>query len=225
MNSVTLIVHLREKLQMQKFVSKLTVQMIRKGASELSPVGERRQVTLLFSDVRSFSSLTERLSAEEIVRLINIYLDLQARIVEENNGIVDKFMGDQIMALFVDDDQTDTAVHAAVEIQRSIHELNDRRRRVGEMVLNVGCGLNSGSAVMGNMGSANRLDYTVIGDVVNLASRLCAIARPGQIIVPREMISELKNEYATIDLDSVHVKGRSQMMDICEIDYDHAIIM
>ena len=223
----SMIVHLREKLQMQKFVSKLTVQMIRKrsGSSELQPVGERREVTLLFSDVRSFSMMTEQLGPEEVVKLINIYLDLQSRIIEENNGIVDKFMGDQVMAIFIGETQADDALHAAVEIQRSIRELNKRRRRKGEVVLTIGCGLNIGQAVMGNMGSQSRLDYTVIGDVVNLSSRLCALAKPGQIIAPIEMVDRLNGEYPTIRLNPVLVKGRSQPVDIFEVDYDRAIIM
>lgn len=222
-----MIVHLREKLQMQKFVSKLTVQMIRKrsGSSDLQPVGERREVAMLFSDIRSFSAITEQLGPEEVVKLINIYLDLQSRIIEENDGVVDKFMGDQVMAIFIGETQADDALHSAVEIQRSIRELNKRRKRKGEVSLTVGCGLNIGSVVMGNMGSLNRLDYTVIGDVVNLASRLCALAKPGQIIAPIEMVDRLNGEYPTVRLDPVLVKGRSLPVEIFEVDYDRAIIM
>ncbi|MBN1542179.1 HAMP domain-containing protein [candidate division KSB1 bacterium] len=223
----SMIVHLREKLQMQKFVSKLTVQMIKKRstARDLLPVGERRGVTLLFSDVRNFSSLTEQLTPEEIIELINIYLDIQSRVIEENNGVVDKYMGDQIMAIFQGENMADNAVHAAVQIQRSIRELNKRRRRNGEVVLTVGCGLHIGSVVMGNMGSKNRMDYTVIGDIVNLASRLCAVAKPGQIIAPIEMVDKLDGEYPTIRLNPIRVKGRRQIVEIFEVDYDRAIIM
>ncbi len=223
----SMIVHLREKLQMQKFVSKLTVQMIQKRSDmpELTSDGERRTATLLFSDIRSFSAMTERLGAEEIVKLINIYLNLQAKIVEECGGIVDKYMGDQVMAIFIGKNQADAALNAAVEIQRSIRELNKRRDRKSEVVLTVGVGLHTGPVVMGNMGSKNRLDYTVIGDVVNLASRLCALAKPGQIIIPSEMIPKLTGEYTTIRLDSVKVKGRTLPVEIYEIDYDHAIII
>jgi adenylate cyclase len=89
----------------------------------------------------------------------------------------------------------------------------------------VGCGCNAGSAVMGNMGSKNRLDYTVIGDVVNLAARLCGIAKPGQIIAPIEMVDSFEIEFPTIRLKPVSIKGRSQPVEIFEVDYDHAIIM
>ncbi len=223
-----MIVQLREKLQMQKFVSKLTLQMIRSssnGEGKPAAAGQKREITVLFSDVRSFSAMTERLGAEETIKLINIYLDLQARIIEENNGIVDKFMGDEVMALFLGDRQADTAIHAAVEIQRSIRELNLRRRRNGEVTLQVGCGLHIGEAILGHMGSQDRLDYTVIGEVVNLASRLCALAKPGQIIVPREMVGQLNGEYPTIHLNSVQVKGRTQLVEMYEVDYDRSMIV
>ena len=222
-----MMVHLREKLQMQKFVSKLTVQMIQKRSrsDDLLPVGERRDVTLLFSDIRNFSVMTKRLGPEEIVKLINIYLDLQARIIEENDGIVDKFVGDQVMAIFLGPNQVDKAIHTAVEIQRSIRKLNFSREQKGDVTLHVGCGLNFGPAVMGNMGSKNRLDYTVIGDVVNLAAALCAIAKPKQIIAPIEMADKLNGEYPTIRLNPVWVKGRSQPIDVFEVDYFHALIM
>jgi class 3 adenylate cyclase len=223
-----MIVQLREKLQMQKFVSKLTLQMIRSssnGEGRPASAGQKREITVLFSDVRSFSAMTERLGAEETIKLINIYLDLQARIIEENNGIVDKFMGDQVMAIFLGDRQADTAIHAAVEIQRSIRELNTRRRRNGEVTLQVGCGLHIGEAILGHMGSQDRLDYTVIGEVVNLGSRLCALAKPGQIIVPGEMVGQLNGEYPTIHLSSVQVKGRTQLVEMYEVDYDRSMIV
>ncbi|MBN2357517.1 HAMP domain-containing protein [candidate division KSB1 bacterium] len=221
-----MIVHLREKLQMQKFVSSLTMQMIHKrsDATEWPPVGEKREITVLFSDVRSFSQLTEKLGAEEVVKLINIYLDLQAQIVEEHDGIVDKFMGDQIMAIFLGEDQADRAIQASVSIQRAIGELNHKSSKKGQVVLEVGCGLHIGEAILGHMGSQNRLDYTVIGDVVNLAARFCALAKPGQIIVPLEMVRQLNGKQSTVRLQRVKVKGRSQPVEIFEVDYDRDII-
>ena len=162
---------------------------------------------------------------EDTVSLINIYLDLQSRVIEEGNGVVDKFMGDQVMAIFMGETMADDAVNAAVAIQRWIRELNKRRLKKKQVILNVGIGLNDGMVVMGNMGSQNRLDYTVIGDAVNLAARLCAIAKPGQIIAPISIAESLSKTYPTIRLESVMVKGRSTPVDIFEIDYDRAIIM
>jgi len=222
----TMITHLREKLQMQKYISKLTVQMIRKGAlAELPPEGEKREVTILFTDVRNFTLLTERLGAEEIVKLINIYHELQARIIDENNGFVDKFYGDQVMSIFIAKSQADDAIHAAVEIQKSIKLLNKKRAAESKVTLTVGCGVNIGKAILGKMGSKSRLDYTVIGDVVNVASRLCSIAKPGQILAPEPMASRLNNDYPTIKLDPVVVKGKREPVSIIEIGYEQVLIM
>lgn len=221
-----MIKHLYEKLYMQKFVSKYTIKMIRDRYSNGLPLeGESRNVTLLFSDIRNFSALTERLTPKEIVKLVNVYLDVQSQIVEINHGVVDKFMGDQIMAIFEGEDQADNAVKTAVEIQRSIRHLNERREELGVTTLTVGIGINSGNAVLGNMGSKNRMDYTLIGDVVNLSARLCAIAKPGQIIAPIELADNLKGNYPTTQLNPVWVKGRSKPVATFEVDYDHAIIM
>ena len=101
-------------------------------------------------------------------------------------------MGDQIMAIFEGENQADHAVKTAVDIQRAIRHLNERREELGVTTLTVGIGINSGDAVLGNMGSKNRMDYTLIGDVVNLSARLCAIAKPGQIIAPIELADDLK---------------------------------
>lgn len=222
----TMIKHLHEKLYMQKFVSKYTIKMIRdRYANGLPLEGESREVTLLFSDVRNFSNLTERLSPREIVKLINAYLDVQAQIVETNHGVVDKFMGDQIMAIFEGRNQADNAIKTGIEIQRAMRILNSKRSRIGATTLTVGIGINTGTAVLGNMGSKNRMDYTVIGDVVNLAARLCAIAKPGQIIASIEMADKLKGDYPSTQLNPVWVKGRSKPVATFEVDYDHAVSM
>lgn len=222
----SMIKHLHEKLYMQKFVSKYTIKMIRDRYSNGQSLdGESRDITILFSDVRRFSNLTEKLSAKEIVKLINVYLNVQAQIIEKNHGVVDKFIGDQVMAIFDGKDQADYAIKTAVEIQRAIRVLNTKRAELGAKTLNLGIGVNAGPAVMGNMGSKNRMDYTVIGDVVNLAARLCAIAEPGQIIAPIEMADKLSGNYPTTQLNPVWVKGRSKPIATFEVDYDHAIIM
>ncbi len=222
-----MVMHLREKLQMQKFVSKLTVQMIKeRGGTRLRPAeGERHHVTILFSDVRNFTTIAERLEPEQIVRLINVYFHLQTEIIEKHGGVVDKFMGDQIMAIFPSRNMLESAVAAAVEIQRRLRELNKKRSAAGEVILEVGIGINQGYAVLGNMGSRHRMDYTVIGDVVNIAARLCSIAKAGQIIASLGALKALNGKYPTNRLQPIIVKGRSTPIEICEIDYDRDVIM
>ena len=217
--------HLREKLEMQKFVSKLTVQMIREreGSHLRLAEGERHYVTILFTDVRNFTTIAERLEPEQIVRLINIYFHLQTEIIEKHGGIVDKFMGDQIMAIFPSRHMLDNAVSAAVETQKRIRALNRRRIASGEVILEVGIGINHGDAVLGNMGSKHRMDYTVIGDVVNIAARLCSIAKAGQIIASLIAVKSLNGKYPTTRLQPIIVKGRSKPIEICEVDYEREL--
>jgi len=216
---------MREKKHMQKFLSKFTMRAIQDGSllSSLPKSINRRKVTLLFSDIRRFSELTEKLAPEQIVELINVYLDVQATIIEKNGGVVDKFIGDEVMAIFDGTDQSDIALQTAIEIQRTIQKLNRKRLKHGQTILTVGVGVHTGFAVMGNMGSQNRMDYTVIGDVVNLARYLCAIAKPGQILAPTQMTRYLTKEYTTKPLSSVRVKGRKSPVELFEIEYEHAL--
>jgi adenylate cyclase len=218
--------HLREKMQMQKFVSPLTVDMIRNSVRRkgMKQKAARREVAVLFSDVRKFSTIAERLAPEDIVKLINVYFDIQALIIEKHNGIVDKFMGDQIMAIFQDEQMADNTLTAAVDIQRKIKQINQERRSKRLITLEVGIGINNGFAVLGNMGSTNRMDYTVIGDVVNVASRLCADAEAGQIITSYDLARRVDGSYPTSRLKSVVVKGRSKSIEVCEVDYDRDIL-
>jgi adenylate cyclase len=215
-----MVAELREKFHMQKFVSKLTVQMLRRraGHEDLLREGERRRVTILFSDVRGFTAVTQRLEPEKVVKLINVYFDVQTRVIERHGGIVDKFIGDQIMAIFEGEGMEANAVRAGVEIQTSLRELNDQRRLHGKVILEVGIGINQGPAVVGNMGSKNRMDYTVIGDVVNLAARLCALARPGQIIAAESVINNTDGEFRVSRSRPIRFKGLHRAIDICEID-------
>ncbi|MGQ9854236.1 MAG: adenylate/guanylate cyclase domain-containing protein [Candidatus Oleimicrobiaceae bacterium] len=219
---------LRELLHMQKFVSKLTVDMIRKRAAMGDPPatgGELRHCTVLFSDIRNFSAITASLPPEQVVGLINIYLDAQAEIIERNGGVVDKFIGDQVMAIFLGPNMADNAIRAAVEIQRAIRTLNSKRLRARQVVLEVGIGLNDGPAVVGNMGSSSRMDYTVIGDVVNVANRLCTLAKPGQIITSAHLVQNLVGSYPLVRLAPLPVKGKKEPVEVLEIDYDRAIVM
>ena len=222
-----MLTHLREKVQMQKFVSKLTVEMIQgsRDAKMEPQEGNRRYTTIFFSDIRNFSTYAELSEPEQIIKLINIYFDVQTQIIEANGGVVDKFMGDQIMALFQVPKGVENAVRASVEIQRAVRELNKQRDAAGELPLWIGIGINHGLAVIGKMGSKNRMDYTVIGDVVNIANRLCSLARAGQIVVEYSLTRRLNGHYAFTRLEPIYVRNRMKPVDICEIDYDRDIVM
>ncbi|MBN2091280.1 HAMP domain-containing protein [candidate division KSB1 bacterium] len=217
-----MVIGLREKFQMEKFVSKTTVRMIEKygGTLELPQKSEKKEISVLFSDVRKFSLISEKHSPEEVVKLINIYLDLQAQIIEQNKGIVDKFVGDLIMGVFESDSHEKNALKAAVGIQKAICGLNRKRIEDNKVILEVGVGLNSGPAVLGRMGSQDRMDYSVVGSIVNVASYLCDRAKPRQILVTDNFIEKAQGIFIARSLDPIPSKGNNSKINVFEIDYE-----
>ncbi len=213
----------RENLHMQKFISALTMQMIRRRSRlKLSDDEsmEKRQIAVLFSDIRSFTTVSEKLEPESLVKLINIYFDLQTKIIEKYGGIVDKFVGDQIMALFLEEQMADQAVQAAIEIQKEIRKLNVKRKKSNKEILQVGIGIHYGPVMIGSMGTKTRMDYTAIGDTVNLGARLCSIAKPGQIVIPQRIIRQLKGSYSIVKMEPLILKGRNRPVQLYSVNYE-----
>jgi len=213
-----MILSLREKLLMEKYLSQSTVLSIKehRDVTQLKLGGERKYVTALFSDARGFTALSEKLSPEEVVSLMNIYLNLQTTVIHQCGGIVDKFVGDEVMAIFEGRGMEVYAVRAAVEIQNYCRALNASRAVAGEKQINIGIGLNSGDVVMGNMGSEDHMDYTVIGDNINVAARLCGVAQPGQVLVSKATATEVGNQATWKELSPVQVKGKDQPIPVAE---------
>ncbi len=214
-----MILSLREKLHMEKYLSGAAVQSIKRhrDATHLKLGGERKYVTALFSDVRGFTAMSEKMTPEEAVKLLNIYLNLQARVIRQWGGVVDKFLGDGVLAIFEGRGKEINAVRAAVEIQRYCRALNEARSVAGKKQIHMGIGLNSGVAVMGNIGSEDRMDYTVIGDTINVASRLCSVARPGQVLISKTVADEIHDLAVVAKLRPVTVKGKSRPVEIHEV--------
>jgi len=213
-----MVLSLREKFYMEKYLSHSTLKRIRKArdTSDLKLGGERKYVTALFSDVRGFTSMSEQMSPEEVVEVLNVYLNMQAGIIGSRGGIVDKYVGDEIMAIFEGKDQELNAVRAAVEIQRFGKTLNRARTTLGKKQMSVGIGINSGDVVMGNMGSQERMTYTAIGDNINLAARLCSAAGAGQIVITKQVADELGREATLKKMEPITVKGRETLVEVFE---------
>ena len=213
-----MITSLREKLLMEKYLSQSTVLNIKehRDVSRLKLGGERKYVTALFSDARGFTALSEKMSPEEVVRIMNVYLNLQTTVIHQWGGIVDKFVGDEVMAIFEGRGMELNAVRAAMEIQSYCRALNEARAASGERTINIGIGLNSGDVVMGNMGSEDHMDYTVIGDNINIAARLCGVAQPGQVLVSKAIADAVGDQASWRTLPPVMVKGKDQPIGIAE---------
>lgn len=199
---------LRERADMQKFVSQSTLEMIQSRAKKSS--GERRRLTILFSDVRGFSRFAEQRPPEPAIEWLNRCLGMQADLVRKHNGDVDKFVGDAVFALFGGEDMAFDAVRCAVEIQRQMATLDapDDER------LEVGIGIVTGEVILGSMGSLDRLDYTAIGNQVNLCSRLCAMAGPREILLADSTYRLVRDLVTAERLEALAVRGLAHPVDV-----------
>lgn len=214
-----MILKLREKLHMEKYLSRSTLQLIKKlrDSDKLRLGGERRHVAVLFTDIRGFTAMTEISDPEEVLTLLNIYLNLQAEVIYQRNGVVDKFVGDAVMAIFTGEHAEYDATLAAQEIRNFIATLNDARGAHGKRQMTVGIGLNAGTVIMGNMGSERQMDYTVIGDPINTAARLCSEAHGGQVIMSLAVVEKLGERCLSKRLEPVSVKGKRAALEIHEL--------
>ncbi len=216
-----MVVYLKENKEMQKFVSKETVSMIKSTAQSSSEVelgGERKTMTLFFSDIRGFTAMSETMKPEDVVQVCNDYLDLQSVIIEKCGGDIDKFVGDEIMARFSGENHIQNSIQAAIEIQKKMNEINFEREKQNLRVVQVGIGLNTGDVIVGSMGSHKRMDFTAIGDAVNLAARLCSAAEGGHILVSKVIYDNSGTfQKSFIEKEPIKVKGKVEPIKIYDI--------
>jgi adenylate cyclase len=208
-----------------KYVSPQLLEQIMERDVKLG--GERKELTILFSDIRGFTSISEALSPEDLVDFLNSYFTRVTRIIMDEKGLVDKFIGDAIMAFWnapiSDAHHADHAVIAALGMKEQLALIREEH---GDKYpkLDVGIGLNTGDAVVGNVGSSERLSYTAIGDCVNLASRLEGLTKEYgvHIIISENTKRKLKQSFALRELDRVKVKGKKEPVVIFEVVGKHA---
>ena len=185
--------------------------------------GQTSEATVLFSDIRSFTTLTESLGAQGTVALLNDYFEIMVGCITDKNGMLDKFIGDAIMAGFgvplPRDDAADSAVQAAINMITRLRAWNHERSAKNLMQVHMGVGINTDSVVTGNIGSSKRMDFTMIGDGVNLASRLEGACKvyDSQIIISELTKEKLKGIYALRELDRIVVKGKTRPVSIYEV--------
>ncbi|MDA8404906.1 MAG: adenylate/guanylate cyclase domain-containing protein [Desulfobacteraceae bacterium] len=175
---------------------------------------ERRQVTVLFADIRSFTTIAESMTAEDVVFLLNQYFSVMVDIIFKNNGLLDKFVGDQLVAVFglmeSSGNASENAIRTAIEMQDATEEMMRKRLQANLEIFDVGIGINTGVAIIGNIGSANRMDYTVIGDCVNVAARLEQMAVGGEIIIGEQTFLENSGQFTIESRGEVYVKNKME---------------
>ena len=175
-----MIAELGERLELMKFVSHGTMSAIQSADEGMSRGGIRKRVSVIFTDSRGYTEFSERVAPEVVIEALNEYFEVQNRIVVEHQGDVDKFIGDALVAVFEGEEMERRAVACSVQIIEAMQELLEK---FPDYNLHVGIGVASGEVVMGAMGAASRMDYTVLGSTVNLSARLCSKADPGQVLI------------------------------------------
>ncbi|MCA1584820.1 MAG: adenylate/guanylate cyclase domain-containing protein [Acidobacteria bacterium] len=217
----------REKRQVKKlfsrYVAKDVFDRLMTDPSLAALGGARRTMTVLFSDVRGFTAMSEKGTPEAVVGQLNEYFTRMVAVLFEHRGTLDKFVGDMVMALFgapLDDpDHADHAVQTAIAMSAALDELNDGWRAAGQPALDIGIGINTGDMVAGNIGSDTIMSYTVIGDAVNLGARLESLNKDygTRVIISESTRAALKGRYDIRPLGTVLVKGKSQPVEIFDL--------
>ena len=183
--------------------------------------GDKRRVAVLFSDIRGFTALSETMNAETMARLLTEYFTEMVECVFRHGGTLDKFIGDAVMAQWGapigEEDDCDRAMSAAIDMMDELERLNARWKTEGRPVIGIGIGLNVGDVFAGNIGSDRRLEYTVIGDPVNVSSRLCGAAAPGEILVSDYFRSSLRSPPPLEALPPMELKGKSQALPVFRV--------
>jgi adenylate cyclase len=216
---------LREKEMIKRafarYVAREVVDELLKDPEHLVLTGERRDVTVLFCDVRGFTPMSERLSPEEVVLLLNDFYDLMIEATFRHEGTLDKFLGDAVMAIFgapiAHADHTARAIRTALAMREGVERLSARRIQEGKDPITVGIGVSTGEAVAGTVGTQERMEYTVIGDSVNLAARLESVAKPMQVLISGRTYREVKEMVEARPLGVVRVKGKEEEVEVYEV--------
>jgi class 3 adenylate cyclase len=185
--------------------------------------GDRKTVTVLFSDIRDFTTITETRPADQLVHILNEYFTDMAKIIFENQGSLDKYIGDALVAVFGSlvhvENPAQNAVEASIQMMKTLPELNKHWTEEFDFSMDIGIGITTGEVFLGNIGSPERMEFTVIGDTVNVASRFSGLAKAGQILVTRETFSQLRKETRFVEHPPTEVKGKTGKLEVFEIQY------
>jgi adenylate cyclase len=212
---------LRQGVQLsalERFLSPAISRKITAEAADIRLGGESQRITLLFADVRGFTTMAEKMKPREAVEVLNEFFARMTNVIFEHDGTLDKYLGDGLMALFgapfALQNDAEAAVRAAVNMQKSLAELN---MISGKPPLNIGIGIHTGEAVVGFLGTERRMDYTAIGDTVNVASRLTSQAGPGQIVISTATYAQIGREIPCCQLSAMKLKGRDEPIEVHEV--------
>lgn len=196
----------------QKMLSPNLADLVASGELKVEKGGENRVATVLFADIRGFTTMSETTHASEILRMLNEYFEVMVDIIFRYEGTVDKFIGDAIMVIWGapvrHEDDPVRSVRAALAMRDVLNNFNRKRKSEGRQAIQVGIGINTGKLVAGYIGSTHTMSYSVIGDTVNTASRLCGAAGSGQILISESTYSHVQNIFSVTRLEPIVAKGK-----------------
>jgi len=205
------------KSTFKKYVSGNIVDELLQNESSLELGGTQSEVCVLFSDIRGFTALSEKMKPSDVVYLLNTYFESMIEVVFSNNGTLDKIIGDELMVLYgvplKNKNDSQSAVNTAIEMFKALEAFNKEIEKHDLPQLEIGIGINYGKVVSGNIGSKRQMNYTVIGDAVNLASRLCSHAKSGEVVISKSVLDRLNDYEGFKEQIPIKVKGKSQKID------------
>jgi adenylate cyclase len=213
-----------EAINRQKFQRMMSPNLAEKvlaGELEVEKGGRSLDATVVFADIRGFTSMSENQDAQQIVEMLNEYFELAVDVVFKHEGTLDKFMGDEIMSIWgapvQHNDDPVRAVTAGIEMQQMLVDFNQMREAEGADPIRIGIGISTGSVVAGYLGSSHTMEYSVIGDTVNIAARLCQLAKPGEVIISESTFHRVRDYFDVTALPPTHVKGKREPLRIFNV--------
>ena len=211
------------KTAMGKYISEDIMKNVVKNIDELKLGGKKANVTVLFADIRGFTTMSEKLSADEVSVILNEYFTEIEPIVTRHNGVINKFIGDAVMAIFgepiQDENHPKNAVKCACEMLEKVKELQTKWLEEGKPKIEIGIGINTGEAFVGNIGSEKRMEYTVIGDMVNLASRIESNNKiyKTNLLISSSTYASVRSIVDVVKISNVKIRGKEKALDLYEV--------
>jgi adenylate cyclase len=209
------------RTNLARYLSQEIVDQIIQKNVEINLGGDKKTVAVLFSDIRNFTQITENRPPVQLVEILNEYFTEMAGIIFENQGSLDKYIGDALIAVFGSliplENPSRNAVQTAIMMMKELPDLNAKWKEKYGFTMNIGIGINTGEVFLGNIGSPERMEFTVIGDAVNVASRFSGIAKPGQILITKETRTALGPGFPSRALPPAAVKGKADKLEVFEI--------
>jgi len=205
----------------QRYVSPDVIEEILAEPEKNYMRTDKREMTVMFSDLRGFTAMSEKLDAEQVVEILNQHFEVMSDIILKQRGTLDKFVGDEIMALFGAPVYTEShalkAIKTALEMQKAQKEVSIKFKKKFGITVDIGIGINTGEMVVGNIGCKQRTDYTVIGDSVNTAARICSAAKGGEVLITEKTYAEVKKLVKVKELPAIKAKGKSKPIHIYNV--------